>query len=173
MIGGINNGLTWNNGIGNGLGQIKKAWEEAAAQASAPAAQTPPPAQPVVTPAPEPTASTPAPSAPVSSAPSQSVIISTPAPSEPLTYAAPSSGPRQMSATPATATPVRQSLSERLADSSYYASPQASAVADPVASAQREKDGAALSQAQIIAQAAYGIVARAGVDDRLSLIQNG
>lgn len=157
MIGAIGNGL------GNAWGQIKKATEttvEAAAAAAAAQNSTP-------SPAPTPTADASETTAPTTSP----VVISAPNVSEPLTYTA-SAGPRQVTASTASETPVRTSLSERLAESSYYASPQASAVADPVASAQREKDGAALTQAQIIAQAAYSIVARAGVDDRMSLIKD-
>lgn len=159
MIGAIGNGL------GNAWGQIKKATETTVeAIAAAAASQNNMPAStPAAVPAPgatEPTASTTSP-----------VVISNPIAGEPLTYTA-STGPRQVTASTASETTVRTTLSERLAESSYYASPQASAVADPIASAQREKDGAALTQAQIIAQAAYSIVARAGVDDRMSLIKD-
>lgn len=157
MIGAIGNGL------GNAWGQIKKTTEttvEAVAAAAAAQSSTP-------TPAPTPTPGATEPTAPTSSP----VVILTPTTNEPLTYTA-STGPRQVTASTASETPVRATLSDRLAESSYYASPQASAVADPIASAQREKDGAALTQAQIIAQAAYSIVARAGVDDRMSLIKD-
>lgn len=153
MVGAIGSGL------GNAWGQIKKATENTV-EAAAAENSTP-------TPAPTPTADASETTAPTTS----SAVISYPTVSEPLTYKA-STGPRQVTASTASETPVRTSLSERLAESSYYASPQASAVADPIASAQREKDGAALTQAQIIAQAAYSIVARAGVDDRMSLIKD-
>lgn len=155
MIGAIGNGL------GNAWGQIKKVTETTVeAVAAAAASQNNAPA-----PTPTPTATEP--TAPTTSP----VVISAPVASEPLIYTA-STGPRQVTASAASETPVRTSLSERLAASSYYASPAASAVADPIASAQREKDGAALTQAQIIAQAAYSIVARAGVDDRMTLIKD-
>ncbi|WP_311267325.1 hypothetical protein [Sphingobium sp. WCS2017Hpa-17] len=157
MIGAIGNGL------GNAWGQIKKATETTVeAVAAAAAAQNS-----TSTPAPTPTTDATEPTAPTTSP----VVISAPVASEPLTYTA-STGPRQVTASTASETPVRTTLGERLAQSSYYASPAASAVADPVASAQREKDGAALTQAQVIAQAAYSIVARAGVDDRMSLIRD-
>ncbi|MCP1470875.1 hypothetical protein J3E64_002568 [Sphingobium sp. OAS761] len=96
------------------------------------------------------------------------VVASEPASSSaPLTYAAPAS-----SATPTAAVTPGASLTDRLTDSGYYSAPESATVADPVATAQKDDD-AGLTQAQIIAQAAYSLVARAGEDDRLSLIQNG
>ncbi len=147
MIGGV---------IGNGQGsawrQIKKAAEQAA-QAVASATQ---PSDPALSTAPAPI---------LASEPTIDAVAS------PLTYSAPapSSGPRQITTVAATPSAT---LNDTLDDAGYYASPAASAVADPVATAQQES-AAALSQAQIIAQTAYSIVARAGQDDRLSLIQNG
>jgi hypothetical protein len=156
MIGAIGNGL------GNAWGQIKKVTDTTVQAVAAAAGQNSTP-----TPAPTATPGATEPTAPATSP----VIISAPVASEPLTYTA-STGPRQVTASSASETPVRTTLSERLAETSYYASPAASAVADPIASAQREKDGAALTQAQVIAQAAYSIVARAGVDDRMTLIRD-
>lgn len=158
MIGAIGNGL------GNAWGQIKKTTENTVGAVAA----TTPTQSSTTTPAPTPTpeATEPAPST------TSAVVITAPTTTEPLTYSAPSTGPRQVTASTASQTPVRATLGDRLAETNYYASPQASAVADPIASAQREKDGAALTQAQVIAQAAYSIVARAGVDDRMSLIRD-
>lgn len=177
-------------GSGNGWGQFKKAMEDFAekvrqanqnggsttakvTEASTPAATTPVAAsepvasvQPAVETTPSAAATAPAPviageSAVVSDSVSLSPSLS------PLTYSAPTPAPRsQAVAAPAT------TLDTQLSDAGYYASPAASAVADPVAPAQQE-DAAALSQAQVIAQAAYALVARAGEDHRLSLIQQG
>ncbi|MGW8202696.1 hypothetical protein ACWGM0_09120 [Sphingomonas bisphenolicum] len=149
-------------GIGNAWGQIKKSLDPVVQTVTLPAPST----TPTPTPAPTPTASPP----PVASAPP--TVIASPAPSEPLTYSAPSSGPRQVTAAAADPTPTA-GLSDRLSDAGYYASPEAAAVADPAATAQTATDGASLTQAQLIAQAAYAIVARAGTDNRMSLIQDG
>jgi hypothetical protein len=172
MIGAIGNGL------GNAWGQIKKTTETTvgtvAATAAAAAVAATQSSTPTPTPTPSATEPTPSTTAPVTTAPATSnpVIITAPTTIEPLTYSAPSTGPRQVTASTVSDTSLRATLGDRLAESNYYASPQASAVADPIASAQREKDGAALTQAQVIAQAAYSIVARAGVDDRMSLIRD-
>jgi hypothetical protein len=56
--------------------------------------------------------------------------------------------------------------------SDLYSAPASAVVADPVAPAQ-QVDGDALSRAQIVAQAAYSLVASAQEDDRLTLIQQG
>lgn len=139
-------------GIGNAWGQIKKSLDTVA-QAATPPAPTPSPNTPDAPTSPE--------------APTPPTVVANPAPSEPLTYSAPSSGPRQMTAV---ADPAPTAgLSDRLSDAGYYAS----AVADPAATAQTATDSASLTQAQLIAQAAYAIVARAGTDNRMSLIQDG
>ena len=151
-------------GIGNAWGQIKKSLDTVVQTVTPPATST----TPTPTPTPAPVASTPTP--PI--APSAPVIIASPAPSEPLTYSAPSSGPRQATAKAADPAPTA-SLSDRLSDAGYYASSEAAAVADPAATAQTTSDGDSLTQAQLIAQAAYAIVARAGTDNRMSLIQDG
>lgn len=178
-------------GSGNGRGQFKKAMEALAekarqasqnsgsttakvTEASTPAATTQVAAsepiasvQPAVETTPAAAATAPAPVIASESAVvvSDSVALS---PSlSPLTYSASTPAPRsQPVAAPET------TLDTQLSDAGYYASPAASAVADPVAPAQQE-DAAALSQAQVIAQAAYALVARAGEDHRLSLIQQG
>ena len=177
-------------GSGNGWGQFKKAMEEFAekvrqanqnggsttakvTEASMPAATTPvAAAEPVasVPPAVETTPSAAA-TAPAPVIASETAVVSDSvslSPSlSPLTYSAPTPAPRsQAVAAPET------TLDTQLSDAGYYASPAASAVADPVAPAQQE-DAAALSQAQVIAKAAYALVARAGEDHRLSLIQRG
>ena len=82
-----------------------------------------------------------------------------------LTYSAPA-------ARPAAVTPAepRTSLAGRLADADYYASPAAASIADPVAIA-AQQDSPSLTVAQVIAQAAYGLVARASEPNQLDLIQ--
>ncbi len=178
-------------GSGNGWGQFKKAMEEFAekvrqanqnsgsttakvTEASTPAATTPVAAsepvasvQPAVETTPAAAATAPAPVIASDTAVVDSDGVSLSPSLSPLTYSASTPAPRsQPVAAPET------TLDTQLSDAGYYASPAASAVADPVAPAQQE-DAAALSQAQVIAQAAYALVARAGEDHRLSLIQQG
>ena len=174
MIGAI-------GGSGNGWGQFKKAMEELAekvrqahqSDANATPKVTEPSPPPTTTPvaAIEPVASIEPASQPVTVAPviaSETAVISdavnlSTSPSSslaPLTYSAP------RSAAPET------TLRQHLSDAGYYASPAAASVPDPVAPAQQQDD-AALTQAQVIAQAAYTLVAQAGEDHRLSLIQQG
>lgn len=151
-------------GASSAWGQIKKTLETVVGTVTPPATSTTP------TPAPTPTP-TPAPVESVVSTPTPQSVVATPTAPEPLTYSAPSSGPRQMTATTAAPTPDA-TLTDRLSDAGYYAFPEAAA--DPVATAQiSQEDKASLTQAQLIAQAAYAIVARAGADDRMSLIQDG
>lgn len=172
-------------GSGNGWGQFKKAMEELAqkarqasqnsnnttpkvTEASAPVATAPvAAAEPVASVPPATETAPPAAPAPVVANEPAAVSDSVDVSSSPsiLTYSAPSPAPRTMAAPETT-------LDEQLSDAGYYASPAASAVPDPVAPAQQE-NAAALSQAQVIAQAAYALVARAGEDHRLSLIQKG
>lgn len=157
-------------GIGTAWGQIKKTLDTVVTTV------TPTTSAPTPTPTPSPS---PAPIAPVIATPPvvtpEPSVAATPlvtsTPPEPLTYSAPSSGPRQVT----TAAPAPgATLADRLSDAGYYASPQAATVADPVATAQQQQeDSTSLTQAQLIAQAAYAIVARAGTDDRMSLIQDG
>lgn len=141
------------NGPGNAWGQIKKALETVTT-----------PVTNIVTPAPTPSEPAPAP-APAAETPPPAPA----APAAPLTYAAPSAGRPQLNPPP---TP-QSTLAQRLTEGGfYYSGPESAAVADPVATAQ-QVDGDALSRAQIVAQAAYSLVASAREDDRLTLIQKG
>ncbi|MEK7342547.1 MAG: hypothetical protein AABZ73_01850 [Pseudomonadota bacterium] len=146
------------NGPGNAWGQIKKTVETVTAPVTSVVTPAPAPSAPAPTPPPTPVAETPSPD-PATAA----------APSAPLTYAAPSSGRPQLNA-PAT---PQSTLAQQLTKAGfYYSGPESAVVADPVAPAQKV-DGDALSRAQIVAQAAYSLVASAQEDDRLTLIQQG
>ncbi|MFB0873527.1 MULTISPECIES: hypothetical protein [unclassified Sphingobium] len=151
------------NGSGNAWGLIKKTVETV----TTPVTQvltpivSPPPAPSAPAPAPEPT---PAPADDVP-APSSAPAAET----EPLTYLARSPGRPQLNAPASPQTTLARQLTEA---GFYYSGPESAAVADPVATSQ-QVSGDALSRAQIVAQAAYSLVASAREDDRLTLIQNG
>jgi hypothetical protein len=149
IIGGIG------NGAGNAWGQIKKVVEPIVDPIVAPivTAITPTP--------PPPTASEPAPVTPVEPTPP----IDSPA--QPLTYSAPTYVPGPRQAAVASNEP-RSTLSERLTQAGYYGA-AASAVADPTT--QTVADKTAPSQSQVMAQAAYAMVARADESNRQALIE--
>lgn len=137
-------------GAGNAWGQIKKVVDPIVA----PTAPPPPP--------PEPAASQPD---PTPLAPLAPQITQTPSqPTQPLTYSA---GPRQADAAPVA---PRATLDARLTAAGYYPV-AASPVADPVTQALEGRD--AQTQSQVIAQAAYAMVARAETSNREDLIQQG
>lgn len=147
MIGGI-----VSSGNGNAFGQIKKALE-ASLTPTTPIAPTTAPA-----PAPTPT-STPVESSPTPTTPVAEPVVVAADPATPLTYSAP--GPRQADQA---VTAPRASLSERLEQADYYAARQSTPVVQAEAAAVenvQQEQAAAMSAAQVIAQGAYGMVARA------------
>lgn len=143
------------NGLGNAWGQIKKTVEIVTAPVTSVVTTPPPP--PPTEPASSPT------SAPAAETPMA------PAPAAPLTYAAVPSGRPQLNAPPTPQSTLAQQLTKV---GFYYSGPDSAGMADPVAPAQ-QVDGDTLSRAQIVAQAAYSLVASAKEDDRMTLIQQG
>lgn len=139
------------NGAGNAWGQIKKTVTDVIDSGTSTGSMTPDP-----TPTP-----TPAPSATESYTPSSGDSTSTTS----LTYSTPSA--TQF----ANATPIaRFALAEELDPAGYYTTAPTATLADPTTPLIQEAQ-AALSTSQIIAQNAYALVAQAGEDQRLSLIQ--
>lgn len=138
------------SGMGNGWGQIKKLSEPVVAPSTATA--------------PEPV-STPTLEATTTITGEEPSAVPTATDASPLTYSAPSSRP--VAATPAE---PRTTLTNRLTEAGYYSAPQVAAIADPVVVA-AQQDSASLTAAQVIAQAAYGLVARASENNQMDLIQ--
>ena len=140
------------NGVGNAWGQIKKTVTDVVDGVTATDASggTTTEATP-----------TPAPTTTDSYTPSSGDTMS----SAPLTYSTPSAT-QFANATPT----ARFALAEELDRAGYYTTPATSTMADPTTPLIQEAQ-AALSTSQIIAQNAYALVAQAGEDQRLSLIQ--
>lgn len=151
------------NGVGNAWGQIKKTVTDVvdgvtatgASGGTTTEATAAPTSTPTLAPTPAPTPGTTESHAPGGGSASAA----------PLTYSTPSAT-QFANATPT----ARFALAEELGRAGYYTAPQTATVADPMTPPVEEAQ-AALSTSQIIAQNAYALVAQAGEDQRLSLIQ--
>lgn len=143
------------NGVGNAWGQIKKTVTDVVDGVTATGASGG--STPEATSAPTPT---PAPGTTESYAPGGGS-----ASAAPLTYSTPSAT-QFANATPT----ARFALAEELDRAGYYTTAPTATLADPTTPLIQEAQ-AALSTSQIIAQNAYALVAQAGEDQRLSLIQ--
>lgn len=145
------------HGVGNAWGQIKKTVTDVVDGVTAIGASGGTATEATPAPAPAPT---PAPGTTESYAPGGESVSAAP-----LTYSTPSAT-QFANATPT----ARFALAEELGRAGYYTAPQTATVADPMTPPVEEAQ-AALSTSQIIAQNAYALVAQAGEDQRLSLIQ--